>query len=343
MRTSAPIQSPYQPEAQARTSPREQSPGGRPRCGLPFGDGQPATPVARHNSEELSRMLARAQLAFHLGHLPGSFFKDLQAKFPEICHAHSGIHRSCLTLSVFTKNRLIREPPQHMSTTRVAFAPKKRFSPIVTIDLFARRPPNPSRARQQAVPENPAPQSPSTPTGDPISTAASAFAWTLSNAPTQPRRRSPFRRFDVSTFRLFDVSTFRRFHAKPPKSRTTPTRARHKRYHNPQEACVTLCHFESGDLPARSRRKKNGRQTCRPLSSSRVSSRPISRPADRKITAPSRRQGWRRSSDDWRLPVHTRRSAACSTHRRRTRRGKESAAWESRRRRPGRRRSPYDR
>ncbi len=66
--------------------------------------------------------------------------------------------------------------------------------------------PDPSRARQQAVPENPDPQSQSTPTAGPISTAASTFSWTLSNAPAH-RRRSKFRRFDVSTFRRFRPKT----------------------------------------------------------------------------------------------------------------------------------------
>ncbi len=142
-----------------------------------------------------------------LCHLPEAFFKDLQTIFPGICRACSGIDRSCFTLSVFTQNRPIREAPQHMPATSVGTIPRALVSPYVTFD-FTRltrtpSPPDPSRARQQAVPENPDPLSNSTPTADPISTAASAFSWTLSNAPAQPRRRSKFRRFDVSTFRRF--------------------------------------------------------------------------------------------------------------------------------------------
>ena len=83
---------------------------------------------------------------------------------------------------------------------------KSAVSPYVTFDFVARRAPDPSRARQQAVPENPDPQSQSTPTAGPISTAASTFSWTLSNAPAH-RRRSKFRRFDVSTFRRFRPKT----------------------------------------------------------------------------------------------------------------------------------------
>jgi hypothetical protein len=34
-----------------------------------------------------------------------------------------------------------------------------------------------------------------------------------------------------------------RFHEKPPKTRTTPTHARHKCWHSFQRPCVTLCHL----------------------------------------------------------------------------------------------------
>lgn len=58
-----------------------------------------------------------------LFHLPDSCFKDLQAKFPEIFHAYSGIHRSCFTLPYFTKTtqnakRLNIRPPRDLQPPR---------------------------------------------------------------------------------------------------------------------------------------------------------------------------------------------------------------------------------
>ena len=44
-----------------------------------------------------------------------------------------------------------------------------------------------------------------------------------------------------------------RFHAKPPKTRSAPTHARHKSCKRPREACVTLCHL-GFDRPRRLRR-----------------------------------------------------------------------------------------
>jgi hypothetical protein len=57
-----------------------------------------------------------------------------------------------------------------------------------------------------------------------------------------------------SKFRLFDVSTFRRFHQKPPETPSAPTHARHKRWHDFPEHCVTLCHLRFCTTCARATR-----------------------------------------------------------------------------------------
>ena len=98
------------------------------------------------------------------------------------------------------------EPPQPTPATSVGTIPRARVSPYVTFGFarFARtpRPRSEPRASASGTRKSGSLLHP-TPSVDPISTAASAFSWTLSNAPAQPRRRSPFRRFDVSTFRRF--------------------------------------------------------------------------------------------------------------------------------------------
>ena len=109
------------------------------------------------------------------------------------------------------------------------------MSPSLSQDFHERRRPRSEPRASASGTRKSESQLHPTPIADAISTAASAFTWTLSNAPAQPRRRSKLRRFDVSTFR--------RFHQKSPKSRIAPTHARHKHYLDPQEACVTLCHL----------------------------------------------------------------------------------------------------
>ena len=155
-------------------------------------------------------------------------------------------HVPALCRSFFTQiaNHPNPRPPQVLPQSPRGLC--HLMSPSLLQDLRERRAPDPSRARQQAVPENPDPQSNSTPTADPISTAASAFSWTLSNA---PRATPP--PLKISTFRLFDVSTFPP--RKPPKSRTTRTNARHKCCHSPHKACVTLCHLRFCKTCARSK------------------------------------------------------------------------------------------
>ncbi len=158
----------------------------------------------------------------------------------------------------FTKNHLKRALPQPTPATSVGTIPKALVSPYVTF-AFARLtrtppPPDPSRARQQAVPENPDSQTQSTPIADAISTAASAFTWTLSNAPTQPRRRSKFRRFDFSTFP-----------PKPPKTRTAPTHARHESCKRKNSAVSPYVTFEIEPFAAPGPFKTRARGwICRP-------------------------------------------------------------------------------
>ena len=75
-----------------------------------------------------------------LCHFPEPFFKDLQTKFPEIFRARSGIHRSCFTLRVFTKNRQKPEPPQHTPAKALAIVQSRvthLMSPSILQDLRA--------------------------------------------------------------------------------------------------------------------------------------------------------------------------------------------------------------
>ena len=71
-----------------------------------------------------------------LCHLPGAFFKDLQTNFPEIFRACSGMHRSCFTLPVFTKNHPIRALPQPMPATSVGTISSSAVSPYVTLAVY---------------------------------------------------------------------------------------------------------------------------------------------------------------------------------------------------------------
>ena len=96
-----------------------------------------------------------------LCHLPGTFFKDLQTKFPETFHACSGIHQSWFTLPFFTKNHLNRAMPQHTPATCVGTFPARLVSLYVT---FKNPPPRPIRthatrrgqsdSRLEATPRN---------------------------------------------------------------------------------------------------------------------------------------------------------------------------------------------
>jgi hypothetical protein len=75
-----------------------------------------------------------------LFHFPKPFFKDLQTNFPEIFRARSGIHRSCFTLPIFTKNRQKPEAPQHMPAKPFAIAQNAvthLMSPSILLDLRA--------------------------------------------------------------------------------------------------------------------------------------------------------------------------------------------------------------
>ncbi|OWY71309.1 hypothetical protein B7486_12000 [cyanobacterium TDX16] len=70
-----------------------------------------------------------------LCHLPGTFFNDLQTNFPGIFRVCSGIHPSCFTVRVFTKNRQKAALPQHTPATSVGTIREGLVSPYVTFDF----------------------------------------------------------------------------------------------------------------------------------------------------------------------------------------------------------------
>jgi len=155
-----------------------------------------------------------------LCHLPGTFFKDLQTNFPETFRAQSGIHWSCFTLPVFTQNHPKRESPQHTPAKTLASVSKNFFrllSPSI--------PPFP-RGPRSGLPDCP----------------WSKAKWVGDGQPAAPHRRvsPPLHSRSIPPrprshpLRLVEFSTF------PP---TAPTHVRHKCWHNPREACVTLCHL----------------------------------------------------------------------------------------------------
>ncbi len=155
--------------------------------------------------------------------------------------------------ATFFKNRQIRDLPQPMPATSVGTFFQSAVSPYVTFD-FARLAragfPDPSRARQQAVPATLIAPSLPSPSANAIPAAASAFL--SAPSPSKPQADIPTHSPTACSLapqspsfgrQILQISTFRRFHQKPSETRSAPTHARHKRWHVFPERCVTLCHL----------------------------------------------------------------------------------------------------
>ena len=193
-----------------------------------------------------------------LCHLPGTFFKDLQTNFPETFHASSGIHRSCFTLAVFTKNRPIRALPQHMPATSVGTISKGLVSPYVTFRFAA-------RARDHRLRPHPGPLGPSTPWplfspivtlgftalardqrsglpfGDGLPAAlphVAALAFPRADSPP-PRLKPQAAGLGSPEFRRFDFSTFSPKNANHPNPRPPQVLAHFRR---------PVCHYMSPSI-----------------------------------------------------------------------------------------------
>ncbi len=135
---------------------------------------------------------------------------------------------------VSTKNHPNREPPQPTPATTLANAPKNFFLLLSPCNSSSPRP-DPSRARQQAVPENPDPnriqRQPSTQSVPPP---------LHSPGPSRmpPRNAAAAHHFDVSTFRRFDFST------------VSPNTCPPQDLQSKKIGCVTICHLRCV-VPAR--------------------------------------------------------------------------------------------
>jgi len=227
--------------------------------GIPGPRWAPRRPAARRRPTSRPHIAVCCRLCMFrdpilpLIHFPDSFFKDLQTNSPEIFRAYSGIHRSCFTSPVFTKNRPNHEPPQHMPATRVAIE-KNRLCHLMSPSIRSLAAPD-QNPRRKAWPERLSTRSDAQESRRRLHTRISSATACAMGSDTRPTPHRPVSSplhsprphgppYSPTAHSLSPTASVSGLSLqKPPKKRIAPTPARHRSWHRRTRPCVTLCHF----------------------------------------------------------------------------------------------------